>query len=61
MNIDLECYVIARVALAQMMLLAPNEPKYRRAFNALRQALIEENERLERQGALPALVRLQAG
>jgi hypothetical protein len=62
MEISLETFATCRVALAQMMLLAPNEPKFRRAFNALRQALIDENDSTQsiiEASRQPALLRAQ--
>lgn len=67
MNIDLETYIVCRVALAAAKLANPSEEKYAKAFNALRQALIDENERelnstenLITASKRPALVRSQA-
>lgn len=63
MNIDLDTYITCRVALAVAMLKDPGNPKYRKAFNALRQSLIDENERAIAQEAMPVscLLRKQAG
>ena len=63
MNIDLDTYIACRVALAIAMLREPANPKHRKAFNALRQALLDENERAIAQEAMPKSMfhRLQAG
>lgn len=44
MNVSLDTYVVCRVALAHMMLLEPHNTKYRVAFDALRQSLVDEND-----------------
>jgi hypothetical protein len=62
MNIDLDTYVAARVALAMAMFKEPNDPKFRKAFNALRQALVDENNSAQAiiaASRLPALLRQQ--
>lgn len=61
MRITLEVYCICRVVLAEKMIANPSDEKYAKAFNALRQSLIEENEREAQQDSLPQLLRRQAG
>jgi hypothetical protein len=63
MTIDLDTYCVCRVALAIAMLKEPGDPKFRKAFNALRQSLVEENERASAQDAMPQSMfhRKQAG
>jgi hypothetical protein len=61
-NIDLTTYCICRVVLAEKMLANPADEKFRKAFNALRQALIDENESTQTIVAAsrePALLRRQ--
>jgi len=67
MIIDLETYIVCRVALAAAKLANPGEAKYAKAFDALRQALVDENERelnstenIITASRRPALVRSQA-
>ena len=64
MDISLETFATCRVALAKQMLAEPENTRLRTAFNALRQALIEENDSTQsiiEQSRLPAFTRLQAG
>jgi hypothetical protein len=63
MTIDLDTYIAARVALAMAMLREPANPKHRIAFNALRQALIDEDNSAHAiiaKSREPALLRPQA-
>jgi hypothetical protein len=62
-NIDLDTYCTCRVALAIAMLKEPNDPKFRKAFNALRQALIDEDNSAHAiiaASRVPALLQRQA-
>jgi hypothetical protein len=63
-NVDLDTYCVCRIALAIAMLKEPHDPKFRKAFNALRQALIDEDNSAHAiiaASRIPALTRLQAG
>ena len=63
MPIDLDTYCACRIALAMAILAEPGNPRHRRAFNALHDALVNENDCAVQADAMPTsmLLRKQAG